>query len=240
MKRLLVWLVKGLLLLLTAGVVYVLSIYFTVGFLVRGEVVEAPDFRGKTLSEVKLLTQKRGFKLKTIKVSYDKTNLPNTVITQTPNPGIKVREGAVMKVFVNAEVKKTVMPELIGHNLKQAQEILDKNSLRRGHIAYMHSDIVPADFVISQSAKPGISVMAEQGIDLLLSKGAAPKAYIMPDLIYKRREYVENFFMQWGLTVSKVKVVPYQGLEPGIVIKQKPLPGHSITNKNILEIEVSE
>lgn len=240
MKRLLLWLVKGMLLLAVAGVVYVLSIYFTVGFLVRGEIVEAPDFRGKSLAEVQQISTRKGFKLKTMKVSYDKTSLPNTVITQTPQAGIKVKEGAVIKVFVNAEVKKTVMPEIKGHNLKQAQDILSKNGLRRGNITYMHSGQVPADFVISQSVKTGLPVIAEQSIDLLVSRGAKPKIYIMPDIIYKTREDVEAFFQQWGLTVSKVKLVSYQGLEPGIVVKQKPLPGHSITNKNILEIEVSE
>ena len=105
----------------------------------------------------------------------------------------------------------------------------------------MESEITPADFVVSQSYPPGSKVPKGTRLDLLVSRGKKEPAFIMPNIIGKKAEYVKAFFQQRGLKISKVtEIYYYPGFEPGIIINQHPQSGHKITSKNLISIEVSK
>ncbi|MCP5103969.1 MAG: PASTA domain-containing protein, partial [bacterium] len=126
------------------------------------------------------------------------------------------------------------------YSLRESEKILRDNDLRKRYISYMDARDVPVDFVISQSVPPGARVVSDSGIDILVSRGRREQAYIMPDVIGKRLEKVEEYFSGMGLQISEKATVSYPGLEPGIVIKQAPTSGFRINSKARITIEVSE
>lgn len=220
--------------------VFIASVFFTMSILIKGEELKAPDMRGKSLNEAYKIATESGVYLKRILGNYGKQYKPLTVINQFPAPGVKIKEKSFIQVFVTSEIVEVIMPELVGYSLRESEKILRDNDLRKRYISYMEARDVPVDFVISQSVPPGARVVSDSGIDILVSRGRREQAYIMPDVIGKRLETVENHFAEMGLQISEKVSVSYPGLEPGIVIKQNPTSGFRINSKARITIEVSE
>ena len=104
----------------------------------------------------------------------------------------------------------------------------------------MDTKDVPVDFVVSQSIPTGARVPSESEVDILVSRGSRTKSYIMPDVIGRGVEEVEEFFDNWGLKIAERKKISYPGLQSGIIIGQYPSSGFQINIKSRIRIEVSE
>ncbi len=236
---------KLILLLKISGIVFIyslafiLSVYFTMKFLIKTDEVKAPDLRGKSLKEAFLIAKKNGIYLKKSFGIYDKTYKPLTVIDQFPAPDTKVKVGSVLKVYVSSDINEVIVPQLVGLNIKEVEDILKKSNLRKGFVSYIFANDVPIDFVISQSYSEGTRIAEGSNIDILVSKGFKRKDYIMPDLIGKRAADVLAYFENNGLKIADIKEVEYFGLDPGIIIRQSPAPGFKINSRNRISIEVS-
>ncbi len=220
--------------------VLVLSIFFTMSMLIKGDELEAPDFTGLSLKDAYELAAKKGIYLKKLEGTYDKNYDPLTVITQSPAAGVRIKEKSFIKVFISSEVVKIIVPDLTGYNVADSDKLLRENDLKKRYVSYMDARDVPVDFVISQSLPPGIQVPTGTEIDILASRGYRQKAYIMPNLIGEYAPVVLNYFENMGLQISKIKKVDYPGLESDRVIKQHPRSGYRINAKARISIEVSK
>jgi beta-lactam-binding protein with PASTA domain len=238
-KKKLVLLAKIVGLISFYAVLLVVSIFFTMKTLIKGEELETPDLVGKHLKEVEAVTAKHNVYLKKIVGNYDRHYEPLTVINQSPTPGVRIKEKSYITVYVTSDLVEVIMPDLSGYNLSDCEKILRENDLRKRYVTYMDAADVPVDFVIAQSRPPGARVPSGSEVDILVSRGSREKSYIMPDLIAKRVEDVASYFESLGLKIS-VSTSPYPGRGPGWVIKQYPLSGHRINRKARISIEVSE
>lgn len=219
---------------------FVLAVFSTVTLLVKGDEVSAPDFTGKTLAQAYALAAHQGVFLKKVVGDFGGAYAPNTVVSQFPAPETSVKEKAVIKIFVATEVAQTIVPRLIGLGQKESGELLKKSKLKKGQTAFIAvADVIP-DSVISQSLPAGSRVSEGSAIDLLLSRGAESRSFIMPDLIGREAVKVLVFFEGQGLKISRIEEVPYFGLKPGIILKQFPAPGFEISAKNQIGIQVSK
>ncbi|NIM15076.1 MAG: PASTA domain-containing protein [Candidatus Aminicenantes bacterium] len=220
-------------------VLLVVSVFFTMKTLIKGEELEAPDLVGKSVKEVEVIAAKHDVYLKKIVGNYDRHYKPLTVINQTPAAGVRIKEKSYITIFVTSDLVEVIMPDLSGYNLTDCEKILRDNDLRKRYVSYMDAKDAPVDFVIVQSQPPGARVPSGTEVDILVSRGSREKSYIMPDLIAKRVDYVKDYFEDLGLKIS-ITTAPYPGRGPGWVIKQFPLSGHRINRKARISIEVSE
>ncbi len=222
------------------SLVLIASVFLTMSILIKGEEIEAPDLKGKSLNEAYKIAIEKGVYLKPIMGNYGKQFKPLTVINQFPSPGVKIKEKSFVQVFITSELVEVIMPDLSGYSLRESQKILRENDLRKRYVSYMEAQDAPVDTVIAQSIPAGARVPSDSEVDILVSRGRRSKSYIMPDIIGKRADKVVFYFESMGLKISKITRVPYEGLEPDIVIKQFPSSGFQINPKARIRIEVSE
>lgn len=219
--------------------VLIISVFFTMSVLIKSEEIEAPDLRGKSLNEAYKIAAEKRLYLKKEMGNYGKQYKSLTVVNQFPAPGVQVKEKSFIKVFVPAEVEEVIMPQLVGYNLKDSEDLLRDNHLKKRFISYMEAKDVPVDFVISQSIPSGAKVAAESEVDILISRGGRTPSYIMPDIIGKRVGPVEEYFIARGLKIAEIIRVSYP-VQPGIIVGQSPSSGFQINEKARIRIEVSE
>jgi len=220
--------------------VFFLAVFSTVSLLVKGDEVKAPDLLGKSLQEAYAIAARKGIYLKKVVGDFGNTYIPNTVVNQFPAPETSVKVKSIVKIFVATEVWQTVVPRLVALGQKECETLLKKSKLKKGHTAFISAADVMPDCVISQSAPAGSRVAEGSAIDLLISKGAESRSFIMPDLIGQEAVKVVVFFETQGLKISKIEEVPYFGLKPGIILKQFPSPGFEISARNLIGIQVSK
>jgi beta-lactam-binding protein with PASTA domain len=219
-------------------IIFIISVFFTMKSLIKVEETEAPNLMGISLEQAKKIAIKQKVYLKRIDGNYDRNYAPLTVINQSPDPGVRIKERSYITVFVTSDVKDVIVPDLVGYNLNDCEKLLGENNLRKRYVSYMDAKDVPVDFVIAQSYPPGARVPTGTEIDILLSRGSKEKSYIMPDVIGKKFSDVKIYFEIRGLKVLQNQVF-YPGLETGLVVKQFPLSGYPINVKARISIGVS-
>jgi eukaryotic-like serine/threonine-protein kinase len=227
-------------LLVVYFLIFVYSVFFTMKVLIKGEELSAPDFVGKSFTEAENIAIKNRVYLKKIEGIYDKSLGVNTIITQVPSPGVRIKEKSIIKVFLPSEVVSVVVPNLAGLSLSDCERLLRENDLIKRYISYMDSAEVPVDVVIGQSYPSGAQVPRGTEVDLLASRGSREQSYIMPDLIGKKADEVQIAFDRFGLKIAIPALISYPGVGPGIVLKQYPLSGFPINTKARINIEVSK
>jgi len=237
-KKKLLQLAKVFGLILLYFVIFIISVFFTMKSLIKGEETEAPNLMGISLEQAKKIAVKQKVYLKRIDGNYDRHYPPLTVINQSPDPGVRIKERSYITVFVTSDVKDVIVPDLVGYDLNDCEKLLNENNLRKRYVSYMDAEDVPVDFVIAQSFPPGALVPTGTEIDILLSKGNKEKSYIMPDVIGKKFSDVKIYFEIRSLKVLQNQVY-YPGLEPGLVVRQYPLSGYPINAKARISIGVS-
>ena len=61
----------------------------------------------------------------------------------------------------------------------------------------------------------------------------------MPDLAYRNLESVRHFFERRGFRLGSIKFEPYEGLSPGVILRQYPLPGHLLARQDVISLVVT-
>ncbi len=219
-------------------IILIITVFFTMKALIKGKETEAPNLIGKSLEQAQKIAVTQKVYLKRIDGNYDRHYDPLTVINQAPDPGVRIKEKSYITVFVTSDVVDVIVPDLVGYDLSDCEKLLSENNLRKRYVSYMDAEDVPVDFVIAQSYPPGARVPTGTEIDILLSRGAKEKSYIMPDVIGKYASDVKIYFEIRNLKVLENKVY-YPGLQPGLVVRQYPLSGHPINVKARISIGVS-
>jgi len=223
------------------SLVLIASVFLTMSLLIKGEELATPDFVGKPLKDAYDIASEYSIYLKKIEVDYDKSFPPLTVINQAPVAGANIKTRSIVEVYVNSELIEVTVPDLRTLTLKKAEELLEKNDLKKRYISYIEADNVPIDVVIAQSFAPGCKFFRGNEIDLLVSSGKRETGYLMPGIIGLRADRVVVFFENRGLKVSKITEVDYYpGFKRGIVVNQSPAPGFRVTASNLISLEVTK
>ena len=222
------------------SLVFAASVFLTMSLLIKGDELTTPDLIGKTVKSAYEVAAQRGLYLKKVIGDFGSGYLPGTVVNQSPASGTKVKTKSIVKIFIPLDLAQIIIPDLTGHSLRDSENILKKNKLKKGHISYIAARDVLLDLVVSQSHPSGSRIAENSAVDILVPRGPESPSYIMPDLIGKEASKVLVFFESKGLKLSKIEEVSYFGLNPGIVLKQHPSPGFEISSKNQIGIQVSK
>ena len=216
------------------------SAFLTMSVLIRGQEIQAPELVGLKLGEAYTLAVQKGIFLKKEIGDFGPSYEPMTVVDQFPQSGSPIKEKSTIKVFVSAVVSEVMVPETTGLTMREADQLLRRSKLRRGLLAFVSSPDQAVDVVIGQSVPASDLLPEGSSLDLLLSRGPAPISFIMPNLIGKRAEIVLPFLAKHGLKVVQLEEIEYFGLRPGIVIKQTPGAGFEISQKSLINLQVSK
>ncbi len=210
---------------LVAGI----SAYFTLTLIIKSEdTVIVPNLEGKNVVyALELLTE---LELNTkVKGSEYTSDIPkNHVVFQEPQPGSEIKKGRDVKIIISKGPKTVSMPNLIALSVQQANIILEENDMCQGELSRTYNTEVEKDRIMAQVPSAGTVIARGACIDLLVSKGARPSAFKMPDLAGLTLEDALQSIEKVNLTIGELKSA-YQKSKPrNIIVEQEPVSGQRV------------
>ena len=130
-----------------------------------------PYLLDKTLRDAKVTIERLGFILGEVTEVKDEAEV-NTIVEQYPKEGTNLQKGAKvkLKVSVGPNIGMVRVPDLLGLSFKEAENLLNKNSLVVGKINYQSSkNLLPNTIVAQYPAKNKLLNVGES-VDLFITK----------------------------------------------------------------------
>ena len=223
------------------AVVFVLTCYLSFSTFVRRGEIGVPDLRALEVEEATARLESVGLslRLRDDLARFDFEVPAGAVVEQSPRAGSSVKRGAVVEVVRSRGRQLVAVPDLAGQTLQTAEVNLRASGLRVGRLARVFSSEGAEERIVRQSPAPGESVDYQESVDLFLSLGDVTEAFVMPDLVYRDFFAVREFFLARGFVLGSVKYEPYEGIEPGVVLRQFPLAGHRLRRGDVISLVVA-
>jgi len=223
--------------LAVAGIVSALT---AMRFAIRGREVEVPLLAGKTEDQAKEILTRNGLMLKVASSRFSSEISEGHILEQTPPAGTRLKVNRTVRVLVSLGQRRFAVPNLIGTSLRAAQLTLAQRKLALGKTLYAHTLAGDPSTVVHQSPTGGTQEGADPSVDILISLGPPADYFIMPDLIGKSADLVASRAKTEGFHLGKVNFRKYPGVEPGVVIQQKPQAGYRLTKSDVILMDVSQ
>jgi eukaryotic-like serine/threonine-protein kinase len=222
------------------GVAGIVSALTAMRFAIRGREVEVPSLMGKTADKAKELLGHDGLVLKVSSSRFSSEIPEGHILEQIPPSGTKVKVNRTVRVLVSLGERRFAVPNLVGTSLRAAQLTLAQRKLALGKTLYAHTSDGDASTVVHQTPKPGTQEGSDPSVDILISLGPPAEYFIMPDLIGKPADLVASRARNEGFRLGKINSRKYPGVEPGVVIQQKPQAGYRLTKSDVILLDVSQ
>jgi len=153
-----------------------------------------------------------------------------------PGAASFIKRGSLLRVELSAGPLVLRVPDLSGETAGTSTLRLGQRNLKMGNVTIVETDVKG---VLAAEPPPGTIVAPQTGISLLVGVQPAAPRYVMPDLIDRRLDLVRPALDRRGLNVSTVKFEAYPGIPDGIIIRQYPLRGAAISNRDSISVVVS-
>jgi serine/threonine-protein kinase len=236
-------LLKALGWLVYAGVllvVFSISGYFAFNLFVRSGVTAVPSLEGLPRESAAALLQDHGLELVVREEPrYDEDVPRGHVLLQSPKGGSLVKRGSNVEIVTSLGQELIQVPQLEGQALQAAQVTLSAVGLTLGRTLGVYSRTGQPGTVVTQSPPTGTLAGRGESIDLYLSLEGRDDTVLMPDLAYRRYSEVTAYFEQRGFRIGSVKFEAYEGIAPGTVLRQHPLPGHRLRRHDVVSMVVT-
>jgi len=221
------------------GSVAFLSALTAVRFAIQGREVAMPDVVGMKVVQAQQTLQGRGVGMKVEDRIYN--DLPvDEVVRQSPAPGSRVKTGQYAHVMLSLGPQKATIPSLVDRSLRAARIELLRGGMQLGEISSAYLPVGQDDTVIQQEPAPGTSDLTSPHIDLLVSLGSRPAAYVMPEMVGLSLAEAESRLAGTGLKVSKFTLSPIPGTLHGTVASQNPARGARVDSSATIELQLAE
>jgi serine/threonine-protein kinase len=131
------------------------------------------------------------------------------------------------------------VPELDGQGLQSAQVLLAAAGLSLGRTVEVFAEDTTTGMVVGQQPPAGTTVAPGGTVDLMLAREGSTEAFVMPDLVYREYDRVQRFFQTRGFRLGSVKYERYEGIRPGVILRQYPLAGHPLRREDTVALVVA-
>jgi len=131
--------------------------------------INTPDVTGKTLAQAEQFLAQRGLSVDKPDYVFDPAPA-NTVINQSPLPGILLGKGDNVHLTVSKGLEIVTVPPLVGLSRDDATTALQGAKLKVGNVKEQ-DDPAPPGQVLGSDPQPGARVPAGTGVTLIVSTG---------------------------------------------------------------------
>lgn len=135
--------------------------------------IKMPDLSDKSEADAKKELEDLGFDINNVSVerAYDNEVEEGYVITQN-GPKVGEETPSTAKIGLVVSLGKPIIPDIVGKTKSEAEELLDKYSLKLGKVTEKHDDKVEAEKIISINGySVNDSVNIGTAIDVVISLG---------------------------------------------------------------------
>jgi len=226
-------------LVLALGGLAGLSGYLSMRKAVRGGEVEVPNLQGQALVDATRLLQAGGLLIEKSGERSDPNLQAGKILGQDPPGGARLKRNRKVRVIVSLGAEVLQVPLLVGQPARRAQIALQQAGLRMGDIAYVYDESTPGDRIIAQEPPQGTPRARQGPVDLLVSKGARPRIWVMPLVEGRDLPAATRILSDAGLRVGSIRRESSPGASPGIVLQQYPLAGYPLREGDSINLVVS-
>ncbi len=232
------WLLRMSLLVFVLGAAAFLSAVTAIRFAIRGSEVELPSVVGKGASEAKQILDSKQLEMKiTDRVFSERP--ANEVIQQSPPAGEEMKTGQDVRVVLSLGPQTVSVPSLAGTSLHAAEIQMIQAGLQLGEVSTCYLPGMPADQVVGQDPPAGNRAAAPR-VDLLISEGDRPKAYVMPELVGLILMDAEHVLDSASMHVPQINYAPAGESPRGAVMQQSPTAGTRIESDATVSLTVAQ
>lgn len=220
--------------------VFGLAAYVSFSLFVRSGATRTPALVGLPVEEARQLLRDQGLELRVEEDGRFHDRIPaEHVVQQNPGDGDLVKRGSRVVVVPSLGPQRIPVPELHGQGLQSAQVLLAAAGLALGRTVEVFSADEPPGMVVAQEPAVGETVAPGSLVDLLLAREGSAEAFVMPDLVYREYDRVRLFFESRGFRLGSVKYERYEGIRPGVILRQYPPAGHPLGRQDTIALVVA-
>lgn len=195
----------------------------------KGEVV-VPDLHGKSLSDsFEVLSQSKLALLK--EGSEFSQDLPSgVIIRQSPQAGMNVKEGKIIRVTVSQGGEIVYTPNLVGESIRSATISLRSVGLILGEVTKRPSANYDESVVLEQDPHAGSTVDKESTVNVVVSSGKPEDGTVlMNNWVGKSAEDAKEWANGNSYSVEFVNSKT-NAANPGFIFNQSPKPDEKIVS----------
>jgi eukaryotic-like serine/threonine-protein kinase len=220
--------------------VAVLSAITTIRFSIHGHQETMPNLVGKPFESALRTTNGLGLVLKVEDKIFNTQYPANTIVSQMPPPGIRIKMGQHAHVLVSLGAPKVDVPNLVGSSIRAAKIAAIQRGLTLGDVAMIHWSGAEADQVVAQDPPPSSAGVHSPAVNLLVSAGDTPEAFLCPNFVGQQVTDVRRTLEKSSFKLGQVTSIATDAAKDGTILTQTPPPGSKIGLDAVFGFQVAK
>ncbi len=226
---------------------------FIFGFIIAGSIayysvtlftksadeVVLPQLKGKNIIYVLETLTNMGLNAKLYGTNYDESIPIYSVISQDPEPGVTIKKGRDVVIYLSKGKNENIIPDLRQTSLKSALLLLEKNEFKPGQISYTYSSTTKKDQILTQYPIPFSTALKNSACNLLVSRGPMPEALVMPKIRGSKIDTAYAFMEEHHLSIAKIVSNRDTNFDFGVILSQIPEAGSYVTSDTPIQLVVN-
>ena len=198
-----------------------------------------PDLRGMYRNKAIKKLESLNLFVKVEEIPFTKNEEVGKVVKMSPPPPMKIKSGRTIEISIPTDKKDIVVPNFINTSLRNSILLINNLDLVVDTVMYEHFTEFKKDAITFQSPKAGETVKSGSKVTLMVSKGAPPDLFIVPDLINLSISRAEILIIKSGLRLGKIEYEYHPELLRKTVLDQSLTPGMSISIPAEIDLIIS-
>jgi beta-lactam-binding protein with PASTA domain len=233
------WILRMSVLAFILASVAFLSALTAMRIAIRGREVVMPSLVGVSVDQARQMLQGSGVGLTIEDRIYSQYPI-DAIVRQSPLPKMNVKVGQHAHVVLSLGPQKVTVPQLEQASLRSAQVLLLRDGLQLGEVSSLYLPDTDADTVLQQDPSPGATGAINPHVNVLVTLGTRPPAYVMPPLIGLSYTEAASKLSAAGLKIAKVVPAAAPGAARQTVLDQIPARGRRVDSTTPIELQVAE
>jgi serine/threonine-protein kinase len=212
----------------------------TIRFTIRGHQETMPNMVGLSFDYAQRMATGLGLEMKVEDKLFNTQYPPQAIVSQMPPPGTRIKIGQHVHVLVSLGPPQVVIPNFLGTSIRAARITAIQRTLTLGDIVGVHWPQSEPDLVVAQDPPPESAEVRSPAVDILVSVGEAPEAYLCPRFVGQPIAEVRRSLEKAGFKVAGVTSITTESGPRGIVLTQSPAAGSKIGSDAAFSLQVSQ
>jgi beta-lactam-binding protein with PASTA domain len=216
-----------------------ISTITTIRIAIRGHVATVPDLTGVPADKAERTLSSLGLGMDVEDKLYSQYPA-EAVVSQVPASDTRIKTGQHVHVLVSLGPMQASIPNLLGTSVRAARIVALQRGLTVGDVASVYAPDAPADEILAQDPSPENTSVRSPAVNLLVSLGAQPPAYVCPSFVGRPLNSARADLEKASIKVGQVNPMPVMGVAPNTVLSQTPIPGSKIGPDTVFNFQVAQ
>ena len=220
--------------------VALVSAIMTIRLTIRGHQETMPNMVGLSFNYAQRMATGLGLEMKVEDKLFNTQYPPQAIVSQMPPPGPRIKIGQHVHVLVSLGPPQVVIPNFVGTSIRAARITAIQRNLTLGDVVGIHWPNTEPDQVVAQDPPPQSAELRSPAVDILVSEGEAPTAYLCPRLVGQPITEVRRNLEKAGFKVAGVTSITTVSGPRGVILTQSPAAGSKIGSDAVFSFQVSQ